>query len=120
MPNLPKRAKALSRRNSSIDTDKVHQSSAWERISKTHRQQYPICQRCDYMGDITKVSTERLSVHHITALSQNINRWDDDNNLLTLCIPCHSIYTHMEDAGEHKQSQADGYMVRDATRKRFW
>ena len=120
MPDSPPRAKSLSRRNSSVDTNKIHSSYAWEKISKTHRVQYPICQRCDYMGDITRDSTQGLSVHHITSLSEDITIWDNSDNLLTLCTRCHHIYTELENAGKHGQSQADGHMVRNATQKRFW
>ena len=120
MPDSPPRAKSLHRRTSANDTNKVHQSSAWKRISKVHRTQYPICQRCEYMGDITQVSTRQLSVHHITPIDQDPTMWDKDDNLLTLCIPCHHIYTELENAGKHDQSQTDGHMVRNATQKRFW
>ena len=119
-PNSPPRAKSLHRKHSAEVTNKIHQSSAWKRISRTHRIQYPICQRCDYLGDITQASTQGLSVHHITPLDQDTTMWDNDNNLLTLCIPCHSIYTELENAGKYKQSITDGQMVRKATLKRFW
>ena len=120
MPNLPKRATAFHRRGNSESTNKIHQKARWNRISLTHRQQYPICQRCDYMGDITKVSTEELEVHHITPVDQAPHLWDCGDNLLSLCVPCHNIYTNLESAGEFRQSIVEGQMVRDATRKRFW
>ena len=119
-PTSPPRAKSLSRKNSSVDTNAIHASYEWECISKTHRTQYPICQRCDYMGDITRDSTQCLSVHHITSLAVDLTKWRDDDNLLTLCTRCHHIYTELENAGKHDQSQADGHMVRNATHKRFW
>jgi 5-methylcytosine-specific restriction endonuclease McrA len=72
------------------------------------------------MGDITRVSTQGLSVHHITPIDQDPTLWDKDTNLLTLCAPCHHMYTELEAAGKHTQSQADGHMVRVATIKKFY
>ncbi len=120
MPNLPKRATAFHRRGNSGSTNKVHQKARWNRISLEHRQQYPICQRCDYMGTVSKVSTECLEVHHIIPVDQDMSLWDKDDNLLSLCRPCHQMYTNLESAGKFNQSIRDGQMVRDATIKRFW
>ena len=72
------------------------------------------------MGNITQVSTRQLSVHHITPVDRAPDKAYDDDNLLTLCIPCHHIYTELEGAGKYSQSIADGHMVRTATVKKFW
>ncbi len=72
------------------------------------------------MGDITQVSTQGLSVHHITPLDRAPDKAFNDDNLLSLCIPCHHIYTELENAGKVSQSIADGHMVRLATIKKFW
>lgn len=120
MPDLPKRATAFHRRGNSDDTNKIHQTARWKRISETHKEQYPICQRCDYLGTVSRVSTEKLEVHHIIPIDQDKDKAFNDDNLLALCVPCHNVYTRMEEAGAFRLSIADGQCVRDATVKRFW
>ena len=115
MPFTPPRAKSLQRTNDSDTTNKIHQTNQWKEISKTHRTQYPLCQRCQYMGFITRASTEQLSVHHIVSLARNINKCYDADNLLTLCVPCHQEFTDLENAGLYDQAEAEGRVVRDAT-----
>jgi 5-methylcytosine-specific restriction endonuclease McrA len=111
MPNLPKRAKALSR----PDTRDFHASNEWVKARNAHRAEYPICQRCTFLGTVTRVSSQELSVHHIIPLELDMDKRTDADNLLTVCVPCHWNYTQLERTGRTQQSIAEGQEVRDHT-----
>jgi 5-methylcytosine-specific restriction endonuclease McrA len=111
MPNLPNRAKRYDK----ADTREFHSLGEWKRASKAHKAQYPICQRCIFLGIETRESSRRLEVHHITQLEVDWDRRVDADNLLTVCRPCHRNYTLMENTGKREQSIAEGEEVRDYT-----
>jgi 5-methylcytosine-specific restriction endonuclease McrA len=108
MPNLPNRAKRYDK----ADTRKFHGSNEWVKARDMHKAKYPTCQRCAFMGSETRESVSRLEVHHITPLAIDYSKRTDADNLLTVCRPCHNIYTRMENTSRTAQSIAEGEEVR--------
>jgi 5-methylcytosine-specific restriction protein A len=72
-------------------------TSEWDRISKAYRAEHPDCERCGAPGEL---------VDHITPKSAGGT--DDDDNLMTLCRPCHGV-----------KSVSDGSYARSARREAF-
>ena len=68
--------------------DKFRNTSKWRRKREEIKKRD--CYLCRYCFDIEhKVTTTRLSVHHIEPLETAYNRRLDDDNLITLCDKCH-------------------------------
>ena len=84
-------------------------------MSITHRTENPICQRCLYLGSVDKVSCEKLSVHHIKMVEYNPDLAYDDDNLLTLCVPCHKHFDMLELSGRNSEAELEGEEIREAT-----
>ena len=121
MPRNPPIAKSSRTPRAKVNNKHdIIYSTQWKKISKAYREYYPVCQRCEYIGTISHRSTIHLSVHHIRGRIKYPLLAFDYDNLLTLCAPCHRIYTTLEREGNHAQSQIEGEMVRDATLKKFW
>lgn len=88
-------------------------SNQWKKVSKAYRESFPICQRCEYLGQITKRSTMHLSVHHIRGRIKRPDLAFDYDNLLTLCAGCHNGYfTKLEDAGKESQAIEEGEEIK--------
>ena len=115
MPNNPPIAK---RKSSLSDHGDPRSSTAWKKARAQHREKYPVCQRCVYLGIVDKDSVKRLSVHHIRGLEtakDEVELWElllDPDNLLTLCAPCHKRYDMMELNGQREEAEDEGMEVR--------
>lgn len=60
--------------------------SKWRRVRNKHVESQPYCQCCG--------REDNLEVHHITPWSTGVGRYDEDN-LVTLCRPCHFRFGHL-------------------------
>lgn len=94
------------RREKRTDTNAVHirNSSRWQRTREYIKQRdKDLCQLClrGYPGTRRRVEYEHLSVHHIVALEEDIDKAFDHDNLITLCD------VHHETAESGAISKAD-------------
>jgi len=114
MPNNPPKAKS----NRSFSGPDPRTTNRWKETSKSYRTEYPICQRCQYLGTITQDSTRALEVHHIRGLfmaRSEVELWElcfDWNNLLTVCQPCHKRYNQQELNGLQDEAEIEGKEVK--------
>ena len=114
MPNLPPIAKRNKIAQKAQDkVSKFHASRKWGKIRDSYRQWQPICERCRHLGQITKDSTEKLSVHHIVMLAANYELRDSEDNLLTLCAPCHGHFTVLERSGKAYLAEIQGKEIKN-------
>jgi len=121
MPNLPPRAKAKKVVGSTQDRiSKFHTSRNWATIRNYYRELQPICERCKMLNQVTKESTEGLSVHHVVMIARCWHLRRSESNLLTLCIPCHSHFTTLERQGQYDQSEQEGQEVKDYELSHLW
>ena len=60
---------------------------AWKRIRDRFIKAHPLCEECQKQGKLTPAE----EVHHILPLSQGGTHAED--NLMSLCTPCHSAIT---------------------------
>lgn len=69
------------------DANIFRQTTAWKKkaIEIKERDTY-LCQYCKAHG---KYTFDRLSVHHITPLIEDMDKRLDNDNLITLCDSCH-------------------------------
>ena len=111
MPRLPPAAKRMKAKGKD-ESSRYHSSYDWTKRSKSYRQIQPICERCKYLGQLTQESCEKVSVHHIVSIENDSSLMRDEDNFLTLCIPCHSRYTVMENSGNWAQSEQEGQEVK--------
>ncbi len=83
-PHKPKKA----RYDHDTEQVKFRATRAWKKKAKQilERDRY-LCQAClnEMPGTTQKYNSERLSVHHITPLNEDLTRGLDDGNLVTLC-----------------------------------
>lgn len=74
--------------------DRFRWTQAWKdkREYIKERDQY-LCQAClnDMYGTVKRLTTDKLSVHHIKPLKTNFELRLDDNNLITLCDMHHEL-----------------------------
>jgi len=115
MPRLPPKAKEAKKGAGSAQ-DKVsgfHASRTWGKVRDSYRQLQPICERCRYMDHVTQESTEGLSVHHIVMIARCWAKRTDEDNLLTLCGVCHSVYSTLERAGKYNEAERQGREVKE-------
>ena len=61
-------------------------SPKWDKVQKAHLEKEPVCQWCG--------SVKALNVHHIQPFHVNPSLELDQNNLITLCRPCHFSAGH--------------------------
>ncbi|AOZ73102.1 HNH endonuclease [Boudabousia tangfeifanii] len=64
--------------------------STWRKIRAQYVAKYPLCEQCEAEGRLTPVA----EVHHIRPLSHGGTH--DENNLMSLCKPCHSRQTALD------------------------
>ncbi len=64
----------------------------WPKVSKHYRQEHPLCVACLFNGRIK--ATE--CVDHILPHQGNLTRFDDQENLCSLCWSCHTRKTQAE------------------------
>ena len=113
-PNLPPIAKRHKTAQKAQDrVSKFHASRKWGKIRDSYRQLQPICERCRHLGQITKASTEKLSVHHIVMLANDYELRDSEENLLTLCAPCHGHFTVLERSGKAYLAEIQGKEIKN-------
>ena len=78
--------------NSSEDNKKVNKfysSKLWKsKREEIKSRDKGLCQRCLIKFGI--VTTEHLHVHHIVPLMKSWEKRLENNNLITLCVQCHS------------------------------
>lgn len=71
-------------------------SDAWRKLSKVHRRQHPLCECCKAAGRVP-IPPSRHTDHIIERAAGGAElAWE---NLMSVCIPCHSTKTRMEAAG---------------------
>lgn len=69
------------------EATRLRAKNKWTRKSKEIRAQANnLCEVCKEQG---RYVYNNLQVHHITKLSENKNKWLDDDNLICLCTLCH-------------------------------
>ena len=112
MPNNPPRAKSKSNRTPKNIKGDYIKTYAWQRVRACYMEKYPICQRCIYMDNVTVTSTYKLSVHHIRLRTKYQHLQDDENNLLTLCSPCHSYLSSLENNGQEHLAIQEGETIK--------
>ncbi len=122
MPNSPPKAQTYKRKSATPQAkekrspeDIVRSKARWQHKRAYKLSIHPICQRCAYLKQVTNRSTIRLSVHHIEAMRIAPAKTFDDDNLLTLCIPCHSRFDSLEMRGMYDQAIKEGQEVREGT-----
>lgn len=71
-------------------------TNRWNKLRNQYREQHPVCERCQYMNDMTKDSVKNLSVHHIYPRNKFPDMAFNTDNLLTLCSKCHGHYNNLE------------------------
>lgn len=59
--------------------------SRWQRMRRIWLMRNPACNRCGLAGE---------EVHHVVQRKDAPHRWDDWNNLETLCHRCHMAHHH--------------------------
>lgn len=68
-------------------SSKKRYGRTWKRIRDRYISAHPLCEQCKRDGTITRAQ----EVHHIKPLSQGGT--NDEDNLMSLCTPCHSRIT---------------------------
>lgn len=114
MPKNPPIAKLKNqpRKYKNIKGDVIH-SYQWTKCRASYLELYPICQRCQYLNQVTHASVYKLSVHHIRGRIKYPELVFDESNLLTLCSGCHNGYfTKLEDAGKENQAIQEGEEIK--------
>lgn len=64
--------------------------SAWRKIRAQYVAKHPLCEQCEAEGRLTPVA----EVHHIRPLAHGGTH--DEDNLMSLCKPCHSRQTALD------------------------
>ena len=86
-------AKKESQRYERYDRDpakKKRYGRSWRRIRDQQLAEHPLCEQCEKVDKITPAR----EVHHIKPLSRGGTH--DQDNLMSLCTPCHSEITARE------------------------
>lgn len=121
MPNRIPKAKLTQKRTpkprySSYNSNDIIYSRKWKRVRQDHLSQYPICERCVYYNNVTRVSTEKMSVHHIKSRIKYRSLALDPDNLLTLCEPCHQYYTGLESSGRSSLAEKQANNIKQGVK----
>ena len=69
--------------------ERPHNNVRWQKKSKSYRNEHPFCEDCLENG----LTTEVEQVHHKVKVSNQDERFYDDDNLRSLCGSCHSKRT---------------------------
>lgn len=94
MPNLAKAIKTNYKTKKKQRCFKTNHPT-WRRIRAAQLQREPLCRVCKAEGKIVPANT----VDHI-----DNDSWNNDNdNLQSMCIKCHTIKTNREDGGMGNQ-----------------
>lgn len=117
MPNNPPKAKSKSKprkriKKDSYDRHDMIYSSGWNRLRDDYKSRYPICQRCEYLNNVTVSSTRNLSVHHIRMRNHYPDLAWCESNLLTLCQKCHGRFSIMENNNQEEQAIKEGEEIK--------
>lgn len=107
MPNNP--PPAPRRKTIKKDPRRLY---SWQKCRGAYLVHYPICQRCKSLDTLTQVSCEKLSIHHIEMISKAPHRVLDWDNLITLCIPCHTYYDILELEGNFEKAEKEGFQIK--------
>jgi 5-methylcytosine-specific restriction protein A len=75
---------------------KKHYGRQWERLRTAFLSKHPLCQMCQEAGRLVSAT----EVHHIVSLADGGT--DDEENLMSLCKPCHSRFTAGECWGKRE------------------
>jgi len=70
---------------------KFYNSKAWRTTSKAYRRDHPVCENCMHKGRTKAVN----HVDHVISIQQGGHKYHIDN-LMSLCINCHSSKTIAE------------------------
>ncbi len=72
---------------------KLYNSVRWQRLRKRFLLEHPLCVECERLGRITPATV----VDHIKPHEGNPELFWNENNLQSLCKPCHDSKTARED-----------------------
>ena len=86
----------------------VYKTALWERMRQTQLRSEPLCRYCGQIGDITPATV----VDHIKPhKGQRVLAFDQDN-LQSLCKPCHDKWAQAKDNGKPIAGvDADGFPI---------
>ena len=71
-----------------------YNSKAWRATSSMYRKDNPLCESCTSKG----ITTAAAHTDHVISIEQGGHKYDIDN-LMSLCISCHSVKTQVEKEG---------------------
>lgn len=75
---------------------KAYNNTAWRKLRETHLKSNPLCTDCLSKGKVTPAE----DIHHIKSPFKggkiNYALLLDDNNLVSLCKPCHALRHNKE------------------------
>ena len=84
-----KEAKEVENKNMSF-----YNSKLWRATSARYRKDNPLCESCTSKG----ITTAAAHTDHVISIEQGGHKYDTDN-LMSLCISCHSVKTQAEKEG---------------------
>lgn len=82
----------------------IYKSSWWLRLRAAQLAKEPHCRMCAVNGIITPANT----VDHIVEISQG-GKFDDPDNLQSLCQACHNVKTAKEAVKRRKKKKQNGF-----------
>lgn len=98
----PAHRKELSREynKSNRPYQKFYNTTRWQRLRKRFLLEHPLCVECERLGRITPATV----VDHIKPHEGNPEMFWDEDNVQSLCKPCHDSKTAREDGRWGKKS----------------
>jgi len=108
MPKQPPKAKAPKRMGGK-DPRRLY---AWTKRSKQYRKDNPCCERCIHLEELSQVSFDNLSVHHIIGIKKAPHLFWESSNLLSLCVPCHKYFDGLERTNKIGQAEFEGKEIK--------
>lgn len=78
-----------------LSSSKRGYNADWRTVRRMHLAEHPLCVECQKFGRTVLAH----HVDHITPHKGDRNLFVDRNNLQSLCAPCHSRKTAVEDGG---------------------
>jgi 5-methylcytosine-specific restriction enzyme A len=86
-----KRHEFYDKYNRDKDAKHFYNSSLWDKAREAKKQRSPLCESCKARGIIVSMDI----VHHADGHRENLS----DDNLVSLCNPCHSKLETMKRGG---------------------
>lgn len=85
----------MPRSEDAQDRKRFYDSAVWQRTREAKLRRDPLCQCCAYV----RITTVAIEVDHWTPLAAGGHATADEN-LVSLCTPCHSRKTQAERLGQ--------------------